>query len=94
MFKSRSSKCVNNVIWETLNKGRYAINEKLAWEGEVENEDNVFFMPLESPQKEDPNYSLVSNIQAYLKVNGVVHVYVVKQLIDLEIVHSLGSLAP
>ncbi len=48
-------------------------------------------MPLESPQKEDPNCNVVLDTQAHLKVNGVVHAYVVKQLINLEIVHSLRS---
>jgi hypothetical protein len=70
------------------------IDEKLAWEGEVESENDVFFMPLESPQREDPNCNVVSDTQAHLEVNGVVHAYVVKQLIDLKIVHSLRSLAP
>jgi hypothetical protein len=73
-----------------LSKARYAIDEKLAWEGEVESENDVFFM-LESPQREDPNCNVVLNTHAHLEVNGVVHAYVVKQLIDLEIVHSLRS---
>jgi hypothetical protein len=66
-----------------------------SWLGrEVESEDDVFFMPLESPPKEDPNCNVILNTQVHLEVNGVVHVYVVKQLTDLEIVHSLRSLAP
>jgi hypothetical protein len=94
VFESISSKCVNNVVWETLNRARFVIDEKLAWEGEVENEDDVFFMPPENPQRENPNYSVVSNIQAHLEVNSVVHVYVVKQLIYLNIVHFLGFPTP
>jgi hypothetical protein len=72
----------------------YAIDEKLAWEGELESENDVFLMPLESPQKEDPNCNVVLDTQAHLEVNNVVHAYVVKQLINLKIVHFLRSLAP
>jgi hypothetical protein len=63
-----------------------------SWQ-EVESEDDVFFVPLESPQREDPNCNVISDTQVHLEVNGVVHVYV-KQLTDLEIVHSLRSPAP
>ncbi len=94
MLRSNFSKCVSNVVWETLSKARYAIDEKLAWEREVESEDDVFFMPPKSPQKEDPNCIVVSNTQAHLEVNGVVDAYVVKQLTNLEIVHFLRSPAP
>jgi hypothetical protein len=33
VLKSSFSKCVSNVVWETLSRARYAIDEKLAWEG-------------------------------------------------------------
>ncbi len=78
MLRSSSSKCVTNAIWETLSRARYAIDEKLAWEGEVDSNEDDFF--LESPQKEDPNYNIISNTQAHLEVNGAMHAYIVKQL--------------
>jgi hypothetical protein len=75
-----------------LSRARYAIDEKLVWEGKVDsNEDDVYFTPLESPQKEDPNYNVISNTQVHLEVNGAMHAYIVKQLTNLEIIHSLGS---
>jgi hypothetical protein len=78
-----------------LSRARYAIDEKLAWEGEVDsNEDDVFFTPPESPQRKDPRYNVISNTQAHLEVNGAMHAYIVKQLTNLEIVHSLGFPTP
>jgi hypothetical protein len=73
-----------------LSRAKYAVDEKLAWEGEVESEDDVFFMPPESPQREDPNCNIVLDTQVHLEVNGVVHAYVIKQLTNL-IIHSLRS---
>jgi hypothetical protein len=32
-------KCVSNIVWETLSRGRN-VNEKLAWEDEVQSEDH------------------------------------------------------
>jgi hypothetical protein len=94
VLRSSFSKCVSNVVWETLSRARY-VPLMRSWLGrEVESEDDVFFMPPESPQREDPNCNVISDTQVHLEVNGVVHVYVVKQLIDFEIVHSLRSLAP
>jgi hypothetical protein len=69
-------------------------DEKLAWEDEVQSEDDVFFTPLESLTKEDISGSVVSNNKTHLEVNGVMHAYIVKQLIALNIVNPLGFLAP
>lgn len=92
MLRSSSSKCVTNAIWETLSRARYAIDEELAWKGELDsNEDDVFFTPPESPQREYPNYNVISNTQIHLKVNSAMHAYIVKQLTNLKIVHSFGS---
>jgi hypothetical protein len=33
---------VSNVVWETLSRAKH-VDEKLAWEGEVGSEDEVFF---------------------------------------------------
>ncbi len=94
-YASRSSslKCINNVIWETLSKARND-DEKLAWEDEVQSEDDVFFTPLESFTKEDISGNVVSNIKTHLEVNGAMHACIVKQLIGLNIVNPLGFLAP
>ncbi len=86
-------KCVSNVLWEALNRAKN-VNEKLAWEDEVPSEDDVFFMPLETPIKEDINGIVMSNSKTHLEVNGVVHACIVKQLIGLNIVNPLGLLAP
>jgi hypothetical protein len=74
-----------------LSRGRYAINEKLAWEGEIESEDDVSFTPLENHVRENFNRNVMLDNKVYLEVNILVHVYIVKQLIDLKIAHFLGS---
>jgi hypothetical protein len=51
VLRSNFSKRVSNVVWETLSKARYTIDEKLAWEGEVESEDDVFLMPQKTPKE-------------------------------------------
>jgi len=38
---------ISNVIWETLSRAKH-VDEKLAWEGEVGSEYEVFFTPLET----------------------------------------------
>jgi hypothetical protein len=43
-------KHVSNVAWETLNKARH-VDEKLAWEGKVGSEDEVFFTPQKNIMK-------------------------------------------
>ncbi len=90
MFKSSSSKHISKAVWETLSRARFA-NEKLAWEGEVESKDDVFFMPPKSPIREDPIPRVVLNTQVHLEVNEIVHAYIVKQLTNFLIVHFLGS---
>jgi hypothetical protein len=67
-----------------LSRGRYAIDEKLAWEGEIESEDDVYFTPLKSRVREDPSCNVVLDNKVCLEVNNVVHVYIVKQLIDFK----------
>ncbi len=52
MLRSSSSKCVTNAIWETLNRARYAIDEKLAWEGEVDSIKDDFFLRHQKAPKE------------------------------------------
>ncbi len=55
-------KHINNAIWETLSKARNG-DEQLVQEGEVQNEYDIFYTPLESPKKEDfiGSDSVVSN---------------------------------
>jgi hypothetical protein len=76
-----------------LSKAKH-VNENLAWEGKVGSEDKVFSMPLESLIKEKTSGSAMFNGQTHSKVNGVVHVYILKQLTDLNIVHSVRSTTP
>jgi len=54
----------------------------LAWEGEDQNEDDIFFTPLESLVKvhSSGSGSLVSNNQTHLMYNGANHVTIVEQL--------------
>ncbi len=91
--RSSSLKCVSNVVWETLSKARH-VNENLAWEGKVGNEDEVFSTPPESLIKEKTSGSAMFSGQIHLEVNGVVHVYIVKQLINLYILHFVRSTTP
>jgi hypothetical protein len=59
----------------------------LAWEGKVGSEDEVFFTPPKTPIKEKINGSAMFSGQTHLEVNGVVHVYIVKQLTNLNIIN-------
>jgi len=38
-----------------LSRGRYAINDKLVWEGEIESKDVFFFTTLKIPIRKYPN---------------------------------------
>jgi hypothetical protein len=76
-----------------LSKARH-VNENLAWEGKVGNEDEVFSTPPESLIKEKTSGSAMFSGQIHLEVNGVVHVYIVKQLINLYILHFVRSTTP
>jgi hypothetical protein len=61
----------------------------------VDNEEEVFFTPLESPIKDDASLSVVFNNRSHLKVNGDIHSYIVKQLIDhLDLYSSLRLSTP
>ncbi len=90
VLKSSSCKCISKVIWETLKRARF-VDEKLAWEGEVESKDDVFFTPPKNPIREDPIPSVMLSTQVHLEVNGIVHAYIVKHLTNLKIVHFLRS---
>lgn len=81
MHRKNEYNHTSKAIWETLNKARFA-NEKLAWEGEDQNEDDIFFTPLESLVKahSSGNGSVVSNNQTHLMYNGAKHVTIVEQL--------------
>jgi hypothetical protein len=63
-----------------LSKAKH-VNENLAWEGKVGSEDKVFSMPPKSPIKEKISGSVMFSGQNHLEGNGVVHVYIVKQLL-------------
>ncbi len=93
MPRSSFLKHVSNAIWETLNKARH-VNEKLAWEGKVGSEDEVFFTPPKNPIKEETSGSVVFNGQTHLEVNEAMHAYIAKQLTNLNIIHSLRSTKP
>jgi hypothetical protein len=73
-----------------LSKAKH-VNEKLAWEGKV---GNKFLTPPKGPIKEKTSGSAMFSGQTHLEANGVVHVYIVKQLNDLNIVHFLSSTTP
>jgi len=63
-------------------------------EGKVGSEDEVFFTPPKGPIKEKTSGSAMFSGQTHLEVNGVVHAYIVKQPIDLNIVLFLRSTIP
>ncbi len=86
MPRSSSLKHVSNVAWETLSKARH-VDEKLAWEGKVGSEDEVFFTPPKKTIKEKTSGNAMFSGQTHLGVNGVVHAYIIKQLTSLNIVH-------
>ncbi len=65
-----------------MSKSRFT-DERLAWDGE-ENEDDIFFTPLESPIKKYANCNVESK-QTHLEVHGCVHFYIISQFIELEI---------
>jgi hypothetical protein len=58
----------------------------LAWEGEDQSEDDIFFTPLESPAKAHSsdsgsgNGNVVFNNQIHFMYNGAKHVAIVEQL--------------
>jgi hypothetical protein len=57
--------------------------------------EEVFFTPPESPIKDDASLNVVSNSRFHLEVNGDIHFYVVKQLIDhLDLYSSLRLSTP
>jgi hypothetical protein len=61
-----------------LSKARH-VNEKLAWEGKVGSEDEVFFTPPKNPIKEETSGSVVFNGRPNsLEVNGAMHAYIAK----------------
>jgi hypothetical protein len=51
-------------------------------------------MPPKNPIKEETNGSVVFSSQTHLEVNGVMHVYIAKQLTYLNIIHYLRSTTP
>ncbi len=52
-----------------------------------------FFTPPKSLIRKDLSGSVVLDNTVHLEMNGVVHAYIVKQLTNLHIAHSLGFLA-
>jgi hypothetical protein len=76
-----------------LSKAKH-VNENLAWEGKVGSEDKVFSTPPKSHIKEKTSGSAMFSGQTHLEMNGVVHVYIVKQLTNLNIVHYVRSTTP
>lgn len=69
----------------------------MAWEREVQNEDDIFYTPLESSIKEDfiGSGSVMSNKGTHLEVNSAQHAYIVKQLTDhFNLFHFVKSLMP
>ncbi len=61
----------------------------------MDSEEEVFFTPPGSLIKDDASLSVVSNSRSHLEVNGDIHSYVVKQLIDhLDLYLSLRLSTP
>jgi hypothetical protein len=52
------------------------------WHDGVDNDEEVFFTPLESTIKDDASLSVVFNSRFHLEVNGAAHCYIIKQLIN------------
>jgi hypothetical protein len=57
-----------------LSRGKYAIDDKLVWEGEIESEDVFFFTTLKNlirkyPSCRNPNLELVTKTKACKGVN-------------------------
>jgi hypothetical protein len=80
-------------VEDPLSKSRF-VHEKLAWDG-MNGEGEMWFTPPKSLIKDDASLSVVSNSISHLKVNGVVHSYVVKQLTyNLDLYSSFGLPTP
>jgi hypothetical protein len=80
-------------VWETFSRSSF-VDEKLEWVG-MNSEGKMCFTPPKSLIKDDASLNVVSNNKSHLKVNGVVHSYVVRQLTyHLDLYSSLRLSTP
>jgi hypothetical protein len=63
------------------------------WHGMEKRTKMTFFYTIKKPKKEDSFCRVVTLGKTHLKVHGYMHSCIVNQLIELEIVPSLGSFA-
>lgn len=85
MHRKNEYNCISKAVWETLSMTRSA-NEKLAWEGEDQGENNIFFTQPKIPTKAytsgsgSGNGSVVFSNPIHLMYNGAEHATIVEQL--------------
>jgi hypothetical protein len=63
------------------------------WHGMEKKAEMTFFYTIKKPKKENSFCRVVTLGKTHLKVHGYMHSCIVNQLIELEIVPSLGSFA-